>query len=103
MVSRDRKDLHVSIANKPFHSLGHLFHFEPPDTNGNSLITGELVLLENEVVTTEKRLVDSGVILSAIHTHWIYDRPKLYYFHIESNMNAVGFARALAPILNDLH
>lgn len=102
IVTRNRKDLQVTIANKPFNSHSHMFYFEAPDSNGNSLITGELVLLENEVSRTEKRLTDSGIIVSAIHNHWIYDNPKLIYFHLEANINALNFVRILAPIINDL-
>lgn len=99
-VMRDRKDIRATIAGRPFHSVSHMFDFEEPDAEGKALITGEMVFLETEVPRAVSMLTALGVIVSAIHTHWLYDNPKLIYLHIEATMNPTAFATGVARILN---
>ncbi|HEX2985299.1 MAG TPA: DUF1259 domain-containing protein [Caproiciproducens sp.] len=98
-VTVDRHDINASIAAKPFRALHHMFDFESPDGSGNYLITGEMVLLENEVPGVTASLLDSDIIPSALHTHWLYDIPKLMYIHVQCIMNPVVFANKMAQIL----
>lgn len=98
-VAIDRKDIHATIGNRPFHSLSHMFHFEPADPNGNALITGEIVLLENEVPEITVKVSNAGIIVAAIHSHWLFDKPKLMYIHIETAMEPVAFAMKMTEIL----
>lgn len=102
MVMKDRTNVSATIANHPMHSIHHMFHLEGQDNNGNALITGEIVLLEDEVPKTVDRISSTGIIVSAIHNHWLYDNPKLIYIHIETYTNPITFAKMIAPILNDL-
>lgn len=99
MVTVERHNINATIGNKLFRSLTHMFNFESPDSNGNYLITGEMVLLENEVPEVVSDLTNSGIIVSAIHTHWLFDTPRLVYIHLEAIMNPVNFATKLAQIL----
>lgn len=96
MVSVDRKDIQATIANQPFHSISRMFHFEKPDASGNALITGEMVPLENEVHKIVSALSREGLIVSALHSHWLFDNPKLMYIHLEALMNPLTFANIIA-------
>jgi hypothetical protein len=98
-VTIDRKELSATIGGKPFHSLHHMFHFEPADATGKALITGEMVLLENEVHRMTTDISNAGIIVSALHSHWLFDAPKLMYIHIETIADPVGFANTMAGIL----
>jgi hypothetical protein len=100
-VTIDRHDIQVAIGNKPFHSLHHMFNFESPDAGGNYLITGELVLLEKEVSGIIVSLANAGIIVSALHSHWLFDNPKLMYIHVEAITNPVNFATRMAQILKE--
>lgn len=88
------------IGNKPLTSLHHMFNFEPADENGNSLITGEMVLLENEVYPISNEITNAGIIVGAIHNHWLFDEPKLIYIHVEAVMNPATFANKVSRIIN---
>lgn len=102
MVTVQREDINATIANRPFRSLDHMFHFESPDSNGNYLITGEMVLLEKEVPGVVTALLNSDIIVSAIHSHWLYDSPKLMYIHMEAISNPVTFANKVAQVIKTL-
>jgi hypothetical protein len=99
-VSVERKDIRATIGNMPFHSLSHMFDFQPADANGNSLITCELVLLENEVDRINSGITSAGIIVSAIHSHWLFDEPRLMYIHAEAIMAPAVFAEAMARVLS---
>lgn len=95
----ERNDIQATIGGVPFKSLFHSFNFQPIDESGNALITGEMVLLENEVYRFTTEIVNTGIIVSAIHNHWIFDNPKLIYIHIECIMNSEDFAKELSYII----
>lgn len=98
-VTIDRKDMEATIGRRPFHSLHHMFDFEPADEKGNSLITGEMVLTEREVPRLTREISNNGIIVSAIHSHWLFDNPNLKYIHIQTIMDPVTFANTMAKIL----
>ena len=98
-VMIDRKDIQAAIGSIPFHSLSYMFDFEPSDANGNALITGGMVLLEDEVPEFVAQISDAGIVIGAIHNHWLFDDPKLMYMNIETIMNPMVFAAAMARIL----
>ncbi|WP_306431050.1 DUF1259 domain-containing protein [Paenibacillus sp. XY044] len=40
--------------------------------------------------------------LAAIHNHWLFEKPRLMYLHLETVGNPVTFARKLRTALNVL-
>ena len=62
VITVKRKDIQASIAGVPYHSLAHMFHLEMPSINSESLITGEMALLENEVPDMVNHLTNSGPV-----------------------------------------
>jgi hypothetical protein len=95
-----RNNIQATIGNVPFCEISHRINFGAPDNNGNSLITGELVLREGEVPNMIDALSHVGIIVSAVNSQWILDNPKLMYIHVMSISNRVNFANNLARILN---
>lgn len=101
-IMRDRKNIDVSILGVKSHSAGNMFVFEfNPDEN-KTLILGEMVLLEGEVPYIASSLYDQGIAVSAIHSHWLNDKPHLIYIHMNTIMNAHQFARKVAKILSTI-
>ncbi|MCC3376283.1 DUF1259 domain-containing protein [Cohnella sp. REN36] len=67
--------------------------------NGKSLNTGEITLLQREVQMFVRQAVKKGLKVTAIHNHWLFDKPRLMYVHVESVENPIVFATKLASIL----
>jgi hypothetical protein len=44
-------------------------------------ITGDFVLLADEVNPVAKALTDNGIQVTAIHNHMLYDNPRLFMLH----------------------
>jgi Domain of Unknown Function (DUF1259). len=98
MITVDRRDLNVTIGGRPF-AVSHMFEMQSPDSSGNYLINGEIALLENEVPYIVSSLSNANIIVSSLHSHWLYDSPKLIYVHLVSIMNPEVFITKMAQIL----
>ncbi len=61
----------------------------------NAIITGDFVLLANEVQPVEEALTHTGIIVTALHTHMITEQPKLYFMHFWANDDPVKLAAGL--------
>lgn len=97
-----RTDIKVTILGIPSKAAPtHTVVFEK--NSGRCLETGDLVLLQEEVPDVLTQLVDKDIIVSAVHNHWIMDKPHLIYVHIESTIDSRTFARAVAEVIGSLN
>ncbi|WP_059171791.1 DUF1259 domain-containing protein [Bacillus sp. FJAT-27445] len=58
----------------------------------NGLNLGETVILQREINPMLTALRKRGLIVTAVHNHWLFDEPRIMYMHWESEGNAVEFA-----------
>ena len=54
---------------------------------------GETVILQREVNRFISALRNRGIIVTALHNHWLFDKPRLMYMHWEQVSDPVEFAR----------
>ncbi|MEI4830240.1 DUF1259 domain-containing protein [Bacillus sp. FJAT-53711] len=103
MVTREREDLRVTILGHPTHSemvISLEFSFEPISNRNETLNLAELVLLQEEVNPFLQAIKKSDEIkVSAIHNHWLFEKPRLIYVHLESVQDPVEFAKEVARAL----
>jgi Domain of Unknown Function (DUF1259) len=50
-------------------------------TENKAAITGDFVLLADEVNPVAKALTENGIQVTAIHNHMLYDNPRLFMLH----------------------
>ena len=67
--------------------------FESLDAQGNALNLAEVVVLREELPSFIYTLLKNGLIVSAIHNHWIFTNPTILYVHIQSVEPPLSFAR----------
>ncbi len=92
-----RADLEPTILGIPTRSplvLPVFFSAESPDEQGRTLNLGEAVLLQEETQTVMRVLRESGIIVTALHNHWLFEQPRLMYMHWEADMQPERFLRA---------
>jgi hypothetical protein len=103
MVTREREDLNATILGHPTHSdlaIALEFSFEPTSNKYKTLNLAELVFLQKEVNPFLKAIKKSNEIkVSAIHNHWLFDKPRLIYMHLESIQDPIDFAIEVAEAL----
>lgn len=96
-----QRNLNATILGKPY-DTEHEITIESLDKEGNTLNTGEFTLLQNEVQKFIDAVRKEGFIVSALHNHWLFDKPRLMYLHIESVEPPIEFAKKLRRALNVL-
>src|SRR5689334_3712368 len=67
---------------------------------GKASITGDFVLLANEVNPVIKALRENGIEVTALHSHMLTDSPHLFFMHFWANDDAQKLARGLRAALD---
>jgi hypothetical protein len=91
-----RSDVKVTVAGielKPALALGGWIAFNKP--GADSMIMGDLVLLEDEVIPVMSSLEASGLQVTALHNHVLHESPRVMYMHIGGHGDAVKLAIAV--------
>jgi hypothetical protein len=60
------------------------------------------VILTAEINPFISRLRKHGVKVTALHNHWLFDHPNLWYIHFEKEEKPLVFAREVRDALNVL-
>ena len=71
-----------------------------PTSDGKAAITGDFVLIDQEVNAVAKTLGQHGVDVTAIHNHALLDMPRLFYMHFWANDDPTKLAQALKAALD---
>ncbi len=71
-----------------------------PTGNGRAAITGDFVLVPNEVNPVLKALRENGIQVTALHSHMLNDQPHLLFMHFWANDDANKLARGLKAALD---
>lgn len=72
-----------------------------PTGSGKAAITGDFVLLESEVNPVIKALRQSGIAVTALHSHMLMEEPRLFFMHFWANDDAVKLAKGLRAALDN--
>lgn len=89
----DMKVLIDGVEVKPGLALGGWLAFQPKQGN-DAMVVGDLVLTQAEVGAVTKKLLESGIDVTAIHNHLLRAEPFPMYVHVEGNGDAVKLAQA---------
>lgn len=63
-------------------------------------ITGDFVLLANEVNPVVKALTENGIVVTAIHNHMLFDDPRLFMMHFWAVDDPEKLAKGLKAALD---
>lgn len=75
------------------------FSFENLDCKGRALNLGETVIFQKEINRFIDALRKDGIIVTALHNHWLFDNPRLFYIHFQSIDHPLDFAKKVARAL----
>jgi hypothetical protein len=83
-VTFPRNDVKVAVDGwtmPPFMGLGTWAAFSA--TQNGAMVMGDTVLFEDEVNAAMTAALDNGLNVTALHNHFFFDHPKVYFMHIE--------------------
>jgi hypothetical protein len=98
-VTFPRDDVKVAVDGwtmPPFMGLGTWAAFTP--TKGGAMVMGDTVLFEDEVNAAMSAALDNGLNVTALHNHFFFDHPKVYFMHIEGEGPADKLAAAVRKV-----
>ena len=101
-VTSPRADTKVSVdgwAIPPFMGLSSWASFHAGSA-GKTMVMGDLVLFQDEVNPVLSELLDSGLEVTALHNHFFFDDPKVYFMHIGGEGSADQLAKGVRRALD---
>jgi hypothetical protein len=100
-VNIPRNDVKVTVAGvatpTPF-GFGGWVAMTKGD-GGHEVLMGDLVLLQDEVNPVMSALLDNGLDVTALHNHFLWDEPRIFYMHVHGHGTAAELAQRLKPAL----
>ena len=67
---------------------------------GMDVMMGDLVLLEDEVNPVMSALLDNGLEVTAVHNHFFFESPRIFYMHVHGHGTAAELARKAKPAVD---
>jgi len=64
---------------------------------GKDLLMGDLVLLQEEVNPVLSSFLENGLEVTALHNHFFWDEPRLFFMHVHGMGMAADLARRIKP------
>ncbi len=83
-VTFPRDDVKVVVDEwtmPPFMGLGTWAAFK--ETKTGAMVMGDTVLFEDEVNSAMSAALDNGLSVTALHNHFFFDQPKVFFMHVE--------------------
>ena len=66
---------------------------------GMDVLMGDLVLTQDEVNPVMSALLDNGLEVTALHNHFFWDEPRMFYMHVHGMGTPAALAAKLKPAL----
>jgi hypothetical protein len=67
---------------------------------GTDVMMGDLVLLEDEVNPVMSALLDNGLEVTALHNHFFFESPRIFYLHVHGHGKPDDLARMAKPAID---
>jgi len=103
-ITLPRKDVSITVDDwpmPPFMGLTSWVSFMPGVT-GETMIMGDLVLFQDEVNPVMSELLNSGISVTALHNHFFYEKPKIYFMHINGEGRTKDLATAVGKVFSEI-
>ncbi|HEV8285974.1 MAG TPA: DUF1259 domain-containing protein [Chitinophagaceae bacterium] len=66
----------------------------------HAAVAGDFAMLEDEVASVIKALIENGIEVVAVHNHMVHEQPRIFFLHYWGVGNAEQLARGLKAALN---
>ncbi|HEY2568276.1 MAG TPA: DUF1259 domain-containing protein [Candidatus Udaeobacter sp.] len=70
--------------------------------HSEAMVMGDTVLFEDEVSAAMAAALDNGLNVTALHNHFFFDQPKVYFMHIEGEGTVDKLAGAVRKVYDTI-
>jgi len=99
-ITSPRTDVKIAVDGwtmPPFMGLGSWAAFTEQKAD-DVMVMGDTVLFQDEVNPVMSVALDNGLSVTALHNHFFFDEPKVYFMHISGNGDAAKLATAVHKV-----
>jgi len=103
-VTFSRADVKVAVDGwtmPPFMGLGTWAAFTQGE-HTEAMVMGDTVLFEDEVNPVMSVALENGLSVTALHNHFLFDHPKVYFMHIEGQGTTEDLALAVRKVYDKI-
>jgi len=101
-ISKPRTDVAITVDQArlaPFMGFTSWATFTPGTKDG-VMVMGDMVLFEDEVNSVMTVALDKGLAVTALHNHFFFDDPKVYFMHIGGEGSVDKLAEGVRAIFD---
>src|SRR5262249_22483302 len=101
-VSKPRDDVSISIDQNPLPPFMGLTSWATFSVGGGAeaMVMGDMVLFEDEVNPVMSVALENGLEVTALHNHFFFDHPKVYFMHIGGQGKVEDLAKGVRAIFD---
>ena len=103
-VSKPRSDVKIQVdkwSMPTFMGLTSWAAFTPAH-NGQAMMMGDTVVFEDEVNPAMSTALNAGLEVTALHNHFFFDQPKVYFMHIGGMGSADQLATGVKKVYDKI-
>ncbi len=103
-ISFPRGDVKVAVDGwtmPPFMGLGTWAAFTQ-GSHTEAMVMGDTVLFEDEANAALSVALENGLSVTALHNHFFFDHPKVYFMHIEGQGTVEQLADAVRKVYDKI-
>ena len=100
-ITVPQNDLHIVVDGFkiiPPMGLGSWIAFTP--CGDSAMMMGDIILTENDLAPVQQEVIRQGLAITAIHNHFVRNRPNVMYMHIDGFGNITKLAGNAKAILD---
>ena len=101
-VARAEQVTEAGMAIPPAMGTATAINFQPTGDK-KAAITGDFVMIANEVNPVIRALQAQGIQVTALHNHMLEEEPRLFFLHFWANDDAQKLARGLRAALDQMN
>jgi len=99
-ITFPRADVPITVDGwrmPPFMGLGTWAAFAK-GADSEAMMMGDTVLFEDEVNAAMSAALDNGLVVTALHNHFFFDEPKVFFMHIGGNGTVAKLASGVRKV-----
>lgn len=103
-VSKPRNDIKIQVDKwtmPTFLGLTSWAAFTPAH-DGQVMMMGDTVVFEDEVNPAMSAALDAGLEVTALHNHFFFDQPKVYFMHVGGMGTAAQLANGVKKVYDKI-